>query len=831
MNVGFLVRYKKQITFLVSGLLVCLVCAGVWLELERRSSANLERFIEKEGLEISDKLKLDLARILLDMERFTNRWELHGGLSKHEFQDDAQNYIRDVPGIQAIEWVDTELMVNWVVPLKGNEQAVGLDLSFEKNRYEALVKSKNERYLVISKPINLVQGGTGILIYHPLYVADKFDGFILTVLKTQNWLNQLLLTSRPDHVGDDFEISISIGSEILFETWSYASSSYRNWTNTKELALHNQNFTISIRPTEHFISHSDRQSNSLIVLVLFVILLLLGFIFYLVLNGRYKKQELNQALAVLEAKKENRTQVEYLTQVLPDAQKYFRKNITKDARASVASLLEVIPHLDESLLSKNMQDQFMAARKAPQYLMALLNQFASFTVLEEQELELKDVDFNIDILVSSLFDLLHYEAKNKDIQLDYKIIGSKERWFSGDVNYMRQIIYSLILATITRVECGALIVLISIIGEKNKSSTLTFEISYSDDENQSSVKEPATTLKNEDWGSEQNIEFCQALVKTLGGSIQFEETSGAGFIYTLILPVKLAFKNQTQIFLSGNTVTVPAMNILLAEDSKINQLIITEMLEQDGHSVLVAKNGAEAVEMVRANASWFNLILMDVQMPVMNGIDATIGIRDIVPDERKLPVVALTANSFKTQMDSYLSVGMQFVLSKPLVNSDLRTMLATVVRFQAEGPPKTTLLDEGAKQELEGLAEDCLDTETLLSLANLMPSEQLRLLIDSAKGVLTRNLPEIMNNKVVVERKADFAHEISGTVSNLGMKKLASFSANLEVRFLEGDDCFEEIQTLSQLSEISLRELDIFLKRNNANKSVSKGDLDIDRSS
>ena len=119
------------------------------------------------------------------LHRLTRRWEIRGGTPRDEFFSDATGYVSDLPGFQALGWVDPGFHVRWLVPLMGNEQAQDLDLAFEKERLTALEKARNRRTPTMTPPLDLVQGGKGFLIYFPIYTQNGFGGFILAVLPDQ----------------------------------------------------------------------------------------------------------------------------------------------------------------------------------------------------------------------------------------------------------------------------------------------------------------------------------------------------------------------------------------------------------------------------------------------------------------------------------------------------------------------------------------------------------------------------------------------------------------------------------------------------------------------
>jgi len=120
---------------------------------------------------------------------------------------------------------------------------------------------------------------------------------------------------------------------------------------------------------------------------------------------------------------------------------------------------------------------------------------------------------------------------------------------------------------------------------------------------------------------------------------------------------------------TGSPGGTPSIRVLLAEDHKVNQMLATTMLENLGHTVELVVNGAEAVEGVKSNS--YDLVLMDVQMPVMNGVEATIAIRELGGQGASIPVIAMTANAMQGDREQYLAAGMDDYIAKPIILTDL----------------------------------------------------------------------------------------------------------------------------------------------------------------
>lgn len=173
------------------------------------------------------------------LERLAANWERRGGLHRAEFEAEAGALARDFSFIQAIEWVDPGFYVRWVVPLAGNEEAQGLALTFEARRRRALEESRNGRVTTLSRPIDLVQGGLGFIVYVPLDVDGRFDGFVLGVYRAGDLLSGLLRNVAPGfgvRIVDDGELLYARDArEVSDAVWprvrvSQMSGSPRPWS-------------------------------------------------------------------------------------------------------------------------------------------------------------------------------------------------------------------------------------------------------------------------------------------------------------------------------------------------------------------------------------------------------------------------------------------------------------------------------------------------------------------------------------------------------------------------------------------------------------------------
>ncbi len=189
-------RLRPHAIGLITALLsLCGIFAFVG-KLQHDDRLRIAAELKREADALASVIEMDLSSRIHSLQRMADRWQARGGTPKDEFLADAKAYIQDQPGYQAIEWVNTDYYVTWIEPLTGNEAALNLHLGKEERRRAALEKARAKSAPTLSKPINLVQGGKGMLVYFPLSREGQFDGFILAVFQMESWLSELYSTKH-----------------------------------------------------------------------------------------------------------------------------------------------------------------------------------------------------------------------------------------------------------------------------------------------------------------------------------------------------------------------------------------------------------------------------------------------------------------------------------------------------------------------------------------------------------------------------------------------------------------------------------------------------------
>lgn len=296
---------------LVGGLLSLLVILLAWSLKQEQFRQQHDRVrVFANGYVRNVQVDLDLR--VPTMQRMVDRWVFRGGTPEDEFVRDAQSHINDFQGFQAIEWVDPTFHVRWIVPLVGNEQAVGLDLAAEPTRLATLVKAKAGRVPVMSDPIELVQGGKGMLIYFPIYAEKRFQGFILSVFRLQDWFAHILLANSEHEHLDSVKFMIEMDGETVYKQSGWSDLKSTVYDVQVDRLVMGHTFTVSCRPAAVFFDDTNTSLPYLTGIAGLIVSFLVGFAIYSFQKASREALITNFAKIALEKEVHDRSEAEAL---------------------------------------------------------------------------------------------------------------------------------------------------------------------------------------------------------------------------------------------------------------------------------------------------------------------------------------------------------------------------------------------------------------------------------------------------------------------------------------------------------------------------------------
>jgi PAS domain S-box-containing protein len=376
------------------------------------------------------------------------------------------------------------------------------------------------------------------------------------------------------------------------------------------------------------------------------------------------------------------------------AKSAFLANMSHEIRTPMNGVMGMIELLQHTKLTSEQNELAEEAKKAGIELVRLLNDILDLSKIEADKMELESSEFDLHTIISDTINLLSLSANEKALNLVASIESDVPLPLIGDSGRLRQIITNLISNAIKFTHKGVVTLQVQKETEEEESVTLRFLVKDTGiglaNDKLEQIFNPFTqadsSITRSYGGTGLGLTICRRLSEMMGGKIGVESTEGGGstFWFTAVLEKQIKTgmdKNNAPLSNSQLTLHLPTkstdngIRILLTEDDPRTQKIVPRLLKSYGYRVDVACNGKEALEALENND--YVLVLMDCMMPDMSGYDVTAVIRDPASFVRRhdIPIIALTGNVMRKDVDACIAAGMDDHLAKPLVLGDLLVKL------------------------------------------------------------------------------------------------------------------------------------------------------------
>jgi signal transduction histidine kinase/ActR/RegA family two-component response regulator len=369
---------------------------------------------------------------------------------------------------------------------------------------------------------------------------------------------------------------------------------------------------------------------------------------------RQRTEELEAAM--VKAQEANRAKSEFLA------------NMSHELRTPMNGLLGMLDMVLDGYLTTAQREELETARSCANTLLVLLNDILDLSKIEAGKLTIEQVPFELRPLVAETLKPLQLKARQKGLELLAEISSAVPQRIIGDPLRMRQILFNLLGNAIKFTERGS--VKLRLNGRPAEAGRIELQIDVTDtgpgipQDKQGLIFENFTqadgSITRKFGGTGLGLAITRRLTEMQGGRIWVESEAGRGAAFHVVLeagqPEDLPVQQQL------------SPNILLVEDNVINQKVVTVTLRKKGYEVVVANNGREALDALAR--SQFDLVLMDLQMPVLDGLEATRQIR-LNPRFDSLPVVALTAHTAVAERERAREAGVDGYLTKPVLPAEL----------------------------------------------------------------------------------------------------------------------------------------------------------------
>ncbi|MBL4907981.1 MAG: response regulator [Sneathiella sp.] len=526
-----------------------------------------------------------------------------------------------------------------------------------------------------------------------------------------------------------------------------------------------------------------------------------------------KSEKANAMMYVeLEQRISDRTQVLEFTKKRAEAanvaKSEFLATMSHEIRTPMNVVLGMASVLLRSNLSPDHRWQIGVIRESGQAMLLLLNDILDLSKIEAGRLELEMLDFDLQDLLETIEALWESRLAGKGLDFTINIEKCVVPILRSDPARIRQILFNLISNAAKFTDSGGVTITVTQHFMDDEGLETLFKVTDTGIGIAPEVQphilskftqaDSSTTRKY--GGSGLGLAICEQLSILLGGRIGLESEPGEGSTFWFTVQCKPGDENAINTDLFGHDtdlqrpeVPIGPLRILVAEDNVGNQVLIRTLLECEGHEFDIVNDGIEAVSAVKRVP--YDLVLMDIQMPEMDGVTATRKIRDLPGKIGSLPIIALTANAMKSDREKYLAAGMSDYVAKPI---DPNEFLAVISRWGTEMKPAAVSKDRISKKTKSTTESPVLNQEVLDLLCEKIGDERMYDLIDQCAEQLTNNINRIIEKGKGTDLKAiqREAHDLKGTSGSFGAARLQKIADALDRACKEGNESIAKKLTL-----------------------------------
>ncbi|MCD6092104.1 MAG: response regulator [Bacteroidales bacterium] len=367
---------------------------------------------------------------------------------------------------------------------------------------------------------------------------------------------------------------------------------------------------------------------------------------------------------------------------LQSSQAIFLRNLSQNIRIPMNGVMGMLEILRMTNLNTEQEDYVNLIANYNDNLLSIINDILDYSNLMNNSLQLDSDYFEIKNLVKQITELLHYKIEGKGIQLKLNIDKQIPDYLYGDQQRIKQILINLLNNAIRHTREGEIVLSIYQINQEDKKSVLKFSVSDSGSGMENSLirtlkKELdsyALTTKISLNGVGLGLAIAQSLLRLMDTNLSFESELDKGSDFWFTISIATRHKNRSGIY-NENNPGQRTLKILLVEDNMLNQKFAKVTLTKQGHFLDIAENGKVALEKYKLDT--YDLILMDVQMPIMSGIEATKEIRRYENENHIDPIkiIAVTAFALDNKRQECMEAGMDNFLAKPFKPTQLIRMI------------------------------------------------------------------------------------------------------------------------------------------------------------
>jgi CheY-like chemotaxis protein/HPt (histidine-containing phosphotransfer) domain-containing protein len=425
-------------------------------------------------------------------------------------------------------------------------------------------------------------------------------------------------------------------------------------------------------------------------------------------------------------------------------------------------------------LTPTQREWAVGVQDSARALLGVIDDILDISKLEAGKVELDTTDFHLGEMLRAAFGLMRPCGTRRGLTMLCHVDPAAECLVHGDPFRMRQVLLNLLGNAVKFTERGQ----VMLRAEPDPADTSLVRIEVEDtgigmsrqtlDRLFQKFAQADSSISRRFGGTGLGLAISRQLTELMGGQLTAESTEGVGSLFRVVLPLPSAVGTP----FAGEARGEPeppsrTLHVLVADDNPINQRLLTGLLQGAGHSVTVAVNGRKAVEAVLQEQ--VDVVLMDVQMPVMDGIQATSHIRALPPPRCDIPIIALTADALHGAAERYRAAGMDGYLSKPL---SAQALFRTLSDLTAEGRVQRSQVDN----------VPVLDESAIETLRGFLPPDQIETLLTESLVDIEARIHRlgIRLDEADIAGAAKEAHDLVSVAGNCGARSLSALARDIE---------------------------------------------------
>ena len=668
---------KKEIIYPFSAfVLLMIVVVALWKNSLESNRQLLKKDIEVNGQIQSQGFLSSGQKSIIVLENLMERLEMTNGDYFEYWEEDARLILKEDQSFKFVEWIDSSLVVQRIVPHKGNEAIVGRSLSNHPRRDEWL-RHVRDSTTNLTSWIPLIQGGHSILLDVPVFFGGKFQGTITAGMDFTTTFDMLSAGM------DDYSIEIKDDKGTTFYKLNDPSPSDFSddlvYVRSYEVDEDDkQVWTFYLMPRNKDVLAERNKSSSSILMFGILISLLMSLLTYFYQSSRNENtrfRELNIKLRVANRSlREERTKAEKASK----AKTEFVSNMSHEIRTPLNAIMGFIEVLKESKIDSSLHEYLSLMDVSSKKLLLLVNDILEIDKIESGQISFKKDIFSPADELQNIISIYRPSIEAKGLYANLDIVSDSKTHVIADIGKFGQILTNLLRNALKFTDQGGIDITYE---ETIQNSDLNITIGIRD----TGIGIPKSKLKTifdrftqidsgitkRHEGSGLGLYITYLLIELLEGHIEVDSTENVGTEFKISLRFPITEMQPEVDAPISDSIDLTGFKVLIVDDNKVNVVVLKKTLDAFGINTYWVGNGKEAVKAVAENQ--YDLVFMDIHMPEMDGFEATEEIRKTHKD---LVIIGFSADVTKETIQGAREVGMNDYFTKPITFDKLRQNLS-----------------------------------------------------------------------------------------------------------------------------------------------------------